>query len=66
MQIFTYAVIFEPDLEDESETRKAKLIVEPTHILAKDAGAANLQAARAIPSEWEDDLDNLTVVVRPF
>jgi hypothetical protein len=66
MRVYEYLVFFEPDADDENDTRKAQIVVEPKVILAKNESTANTMAARAIPVEWENDLDLLTVVIRPF
>lgn len=67
MQLFEYAVIKNEKLDKDGEvTDDASLIVEPTTILARDAKQAELKAARAIPDSEMDNLDRLTVVVRPF
>jgi hypothetical protein len=63
-RLFQYAVILQPDPEDK--TGKAELVVPVTTCLATDEGGASLQAARAIPEEYNDRIDRMEVAVRPF
>lgn len=67
MKIYEVAVLFVPtENKDGTSTEKAQLLVRPTPILAKSDASAQVQAARLIPAEFEDRLDNVTVAVRPF
>ena len=50
--------------KDADETEK--VIVEPTHVTAKNRDVAVFKAARLIPAEFEDELDNVMLAVRPF
>ncbi len=67
MKIYEVAVFYVPPENKDGETKeKAQLLVKPMPILAKTDQAANVQAARLIPVEFEDRLENVTVAVRPF
>ena len=67
MKLFQYAVIFHPKKEIENKPAdKAKLIVEPKTVLAADLNSATLLAARDIPQDYADKLDQCEVAVRPF
>jgi hypothetical protein len=44
----------------------SKVIVDATIVVAKDLKTAELLAARSIPKKYEDQLDQIKVVVRPF
>jgi len=65
MKLFEYAVIYVPS-EKEQEVKKAKILVPPQVVLAKDAEAVKLKAAKLIPDEFEEELHNVQVVVRSF
>lgn len=68
-KLFEYAVILDEKRDKDDEiTDPAAIIVEPTTILARDEGQAQMLAARAIPDEHAqgDRLDRIMVVVRPF
>lgn len=66
MKAFQILAIFNPSKEEEKKGEKAKFIVELTTILAKDANAAGMIAARKIPDEYMDRIDQVEVAVRPF
>lgn len=68
-QLFEYAVILQPKVDkDGEEVEAGQIIVEPTTVLARDEGQAQMLAARAIPDEHAQGgkLDRLQVVVRSF
>ena len=68
MQLFEYAFVLEEKRDKDGEiTDEAKVIVAPTHVMARDAAQATLIAARAIPEEYlNGKLDRVQVAVRPF
>lgn len=67
MNLFEYAVIFRPkSKEGKKLAEKEKLIVPPTHVLAENAQAALLLAARNIPEQYADRLSEVEVLTRPF
>jgi thiamine pyrophosphate-dependent acetolactate synthase large subunit-like protein len=69
MELFEYTVILQEKRDKDNEVvEEAAIIVPITETLARDAGQAQMLAARAIPEEYVNDgkLDRLTVVVRPF
>lgn len=67
LQLFEYAVILQAKTDKDGNTvDKGDVVVPVTTVLAKDQEQAQLLAARSIPDDNIDDLDRLTVVVRPF
>ena len=70
MKIFEFAVIYNPQQTkekfDRGETPKSILIVDVQRVLANSENEVQMLAARAIPKEYEDKLELLTVAVRPF
>lgn len=67
MQVFQYVAFYNPKTVDGGKCgEKAKIIVEPQTILAKDDKEATLKAARALPEEYVDRLDEVEIAVRPF
>lgn len=69
-QLFQYCIIFNPKLskkdEDEGKTAKAILIKDVTNVLSKDDKEVAILAARQIPEEYLDKLDQVSITVRPF
>lgn len=45
---------------------KAKLVIEPTTVLAEDERQAQILISKSIPDEYLDELDRLDVALRPF
>lgn len=62
-QVFEYVVIFNPK---EDNKAKAKIIVNPTVVLAENKEAASMKAVREIPEEFVNELDSVQVIVRNF
>ncbi len=63
MKIFQFVAFYLPDEESQD---KPQIIVEPKTILAKDEKQASMIAARAIPEQYIDKLDQIEIAVRPF
>lgn len=68
--LFEYVVIYQPRVRKDAmgnETQEpAKLLIPVTHVLCKDDKTAGMLAARAIPEEYLDKLDEVEIIVRPF
>lgn len=65
-RIYIYAAVWYPAEEQAKAGQKPKLIVEPTYVLALHTEAVSLIAARAIPEEYTDNLDQISIAIRPF
>lgn len=69
-KLYQWAILLNPratkDAMGNDTTPPAKLIVEPKYQLAKDEKEVALRAAREIPTEYLDKLDEVEVLVRPF
>lgn len=67
VQLYQYAVLLQPKEDaDGNETDPGAVLVEPTTVLAQSTGQVNIIASRAIPEANVNDLERLTLVVRPF
>lgn len=66
MKLFEYAVYYVPAEEENAQGQKAVVLVKPTTALAKSEDQARTLASRAIPEEYLEKLDQVTVVIRPF
>lgn len=60
---FEFLVLLHPE---EKSTDSSKIIVEKQFVLAKDEKTAAMSATRAIPKEYDADLDRAEIIVRPF
>lgn len=66
-KLFEYAVIYHPCKKDkDAEEKKSVLVKVPTTILASDDKEVAIKAARDIPDEYIDKLEDIEIVVRPF
>lgn len=66
MKLFQYAVIFVPKKSDSKDAEKPRVLVPVTEVLAVDERSVTLMAARAIPEDYTNRLDEIEVAVRPF
>jgi hypothetical protein len=67
LTIYQYAVILQPKLDKDSNVvEEGELVVPLVTVLAANEKQAQLLAGRAIPEEYLDRIDRLTVAVRPF
>lgn len=69
-KLFEYAAIYNPkptkDAQGNDTTPKSVLVISPTTVLAKSDKEVGVLAARAIPEEYTDRLEEVEIVVRPF
>lgn len=67
-QLFEYVVLFNPEeREDEDKEPEApEVIVDLQRVLAKSAEEVSIRAARSIPEEYMDRLDEVDIAIRPF
>jgi len=66
MMLFQYAAILQPTKKEEETGEEAKIIIEPTTILAKDEKVVTMKVVRKIPPEYESKLEHIDIVIRPF
>ncbi len=69
-KLFEYAVIFRPKAQKDNSgndtTPNPEIIVPVTAVLAEDEAQVRLRAARAVSTDYDNKLDQIQVVVRPF
>jgi hypothetical protein len=66
-KLFQYAIIWHPtEKQIKEESLKSKMLVELTTILATDQNAASMSAAMKIPTDKQNELDQIEIVIRPF
>jgi hypothetical protein len=66
MQLFEYSIFWVPTEQQKKDGKKAEILVPTTTILSANRDAAQTIASRAIPEAYIDQLDQVTIVVRPF
>lgn len=58
--------MWNPTVDQAKDGKKAKVIQEIKSVMAKDQAQVTLLAAREIPKEYLEDLDQIQIAVRPF
>ncbi len=66
MKLFQYAVLWHPTEQQRKDGQKDKILIDVTTVLQKDQSTVLLEAARSIPQEWMNQLDQIEVAIRPF
>ncbi len=68
--LYEYAVIYHPkqtkEQADRSESPKSVLVTAPATILAGSEQEVQILAARGIPADHLDHLEDIQIAVRPF
>lgn len=70
-KLFEYAVIYHPKEKKDAagnplETKKSIVVSDVTRVLAVSDKEVAMLAAKAIPAEYDDKLEDVEIVVRPF
>ena len=65
MKLYQIAILAHEKNEDD-KIIKTDIITDVKSVVAKDEKTAAMMAARLIPSDYDDQLDNIEVLVRPF
>jgi hypothetical protein len=66
MQLFDYAIIVAEKKNKDGETVEKAYVAKRGDVLAKDLEKATLIAGRDIPEDLLEDLERVTLAVRPF
>lgn len=75
-KLFQFAILFHPNtagsavLESlgagEIETKPSVLLVEPQTLVAETEDEVRILAARKIPEEYTNKIDQIELLIRPF
>ena len=65
-KIFEYAVLFHPKTKKEGASEPSKLIVDVARMVASNDKEVAIKAAREIPEQYLDKLDQVEIAIRPF
>ena len=66
-RIFEYAIIQHPEPENDNAKQPPSVLIQaPTCVLASDQQQATILAAREIPDDLLDKLDEVEIAIRPF
>lgn len=69
-KLFEYAILYHPqesrDAGGNDVTPPTVLVQAPKQVLAKSEKEVGMRGAREIPSDYDDKLEQVEIVVRPF
>ena len=70
-KLFEYAVVYHPKEKKDAagnplETKKSILVSTPQFILAGSDKEVAMLAAKSIPGEYDDKLEDVEICIRPF
>jgi hypothetical protein len=70
-KLFEYAVLYHPREKKDAagnpiESKKSIVVTDVTRVLATSDKEVGMLAAKAIPDEYNDKLDDVEIVIRPF
>jgi hypothetical protein len=69
-KLYEYGVIHHPknrkDAAGNEEPVKSKIVTDVTRVLAASPEEVSILAARSIPDEYLDKIEQIEIVVRPF
>jgi hypothetical protein len=70
-KLFEYAVLYHPKEKKDAagnplENKKSIVVTPVKQIIATSDKEVGMLAAKSIPAEYEDKLDDVEIVIRPF
>jgi peptidase E len=69
-KLFEYCIIYHQlqtkEQKEKGEAQKSILVQDVKRIVARDEKAAQTMAARELPEEYLDKLDQVEIAIRPF
>ena len=70
-KLFEYAVLYHPKENKDAagnplESKKSIIVTDVTRVLAVSDKEVGMLAAKSIGAEYEDKLDDVEIVIRPF
>lgn len=65
-KFYQTAVIWHPTKKQSEGGQKSKIVVELQVTLGNDDKSVGMAVVRSIPKEYDEQLDQLEIVVRPF
>ena len=65
-KFYQTAVLWHPTKKQYEAGQRSKMVVEMKTILGADEKAVGMQAIKSIPKEFDEQLEQVEIVVRPF
>jgi len=65
-RLFQFAVLWHPTKDEYDSGAKSSVILDLSTILASDEAEAKIFISKQIPDDYDDLLDQLEIIIRPF
>ena len=70
-KLFEYAVLYHPKEKKDAagnplESKRSIVVTEVTRVLAASDKEVAMLAAKAVPDDYNDKLEDVEIVIRPF
>lgn len=65
-KLYEYAIIWHPTEQQAEDGQSSRIIQAPEVCLATNEKIVAIKAARSIPDEFVEQLDQVEVAIRPF
>lgn len=70
-KLYEYAVLYHPKEKKDAagnplENKKSLVVSEPKFIVAGSDKEVGMLAAKSVPPEYDDKLDDVEILIRPF
>jgi hypothetical protein len=69
-KLFQVAILYHPkatkDQNERGEVPKSVIVKAPEHVLATTDREAGIRAAKGLPDDYLDKLEDVEILVRPF
>lgn len=64
--LYEWAAVYRPVDEDGDEIKGELKIIQEGKLFASDTTKAIIQIAKLIPAEFDDKIDDIEIILRPF
>lgn len=65
-KLYEYVIFWEPSTKEENEGLKPTILLGPKPLLSNNEKTATMFASRQIPEKYSNNLEQITIAVRPF
>ena len=64
--LYEFVAIWHPTTDESKEGKKSQLVLPMTQFLARDEKAVFMHVVKILPTEYNDKLDQIDIVIRSF
>ena len=66
MRVFEYLVAYLPEEDEDGKTPLPPAIIDHKTVIAKSETGLVMKLTKQIPDKYDDELEDVKIVVRPF